>query len=83
MEESDLPSGPLFLRARAVAKMLDVSLATLADWRQAGRGPRYVRLSGDKRTKVRYRVSDLERWIARRSIESSDATLSAEMKSSR
>lgn len=75
--EFDLSAGPLFLRPAAVAKLLDVNVKTLADWRQAGRGPRYIRLAGDRRTRVRYRAADLERWIARRSIESSDASLSA------
>jgi predicted DNA-binding transcriptional regulator AlpA len=71
--ETELSSGPMFLRSRAVAELLDVAISTLNVWRQTGKGPKYIRLCGRKRPGVRYRLSELERWIARRSVESEDS----------
>lgn len=42
-----------------LAKHLEVSTGTLANWRSAGTGPKYIRLSGV----VRYRVDAVEKWI--------------------
>lgn len=47
------------MRVPAVAKELDVSPATLAHWRQAGKGPKWAKLGRH----VVYRRSDIERWI--------------------
>lgn len=44
-----------------LAEHLEVSTGTLANWRSAGTGPKYIRLSGV----VRYRVDTVEHWIAR------------------
>jgi len=43
-----------------LAEHLDVSTGTLANWRSAGTGPKYVRLAGV----VRYRVDAVEKCIA-------------------
>jgi predicted DNA-binding transcriptional regulator AlpA len=42
--------------------------STLANWRLAGVGPKYVSLGSDKnkRGKVRYRKRDLEEWLESR-----------------
>jgi predicted site-specific integrase-resolvase len=42
-----------------LAALLDINAATLANWRSAGRGPRYVKLGG----KVKYRKLDVEAFI--------------------
>jgi predicted site-specific integrase-resolvase len=42
-----------------LAALLDVTTATLANWRSAGKGPRYAKLSG----KVKYRKLDVEEFI--------------------
>ena len=42
------------------AGFLDVHPATLATWRSEGRGPRYLKV-GERN--VRYRRSELERWL--------------------
>lgn len=42
-----------------LAEHLDVSAGTLANWRSAGTGPTYIRLSGV----IRYRVDAVEKWI--------------------
>jgi len=44
----------------AAAQYLDVEPRTLEAWRSRGIGPQFVRYS---RRCVRYRVSDLERWV--------------------
>ena len=46
------------------AKFLDVHPATLATWRMIeGRGPRYLKV-GERN--VRYRRSELDRWLTAR-----------------
>ena len=59
------------LKPKQVAKLLGVSLDTLKDWRcaKASRGkrrvgPRFVKVEGV----VRYRVVDLETFLARRTV---------------
>ena len=39
--------------------------STLAHWRSEGRGPRFVKLGA----KVAYRGSDLNEWLASRTVE--------------
>ena len=57
-------SGPeLLLTQQRVAEILSYSPRTLESWRATGRGPRYIRVS--KRS-VRYRMCDLEEWVAER-----------------
>ena len=43
-----------------VAGALKMSRQTLANWRSAGRGPRFIKI-GDR--SVRYRRTDIEKWI--------------------
>jgi predicted DNA-binding transcriptional regulator AlpA len=42
-----------------LASLLDIGTATLANWRSAGKGPRYVKLGG----KVKYRKIDVDAFI--------------------
>jgi predicted DNA-binding transcriptional regulator AlpA len=42
-----------------LAALLNISTATMANWRSAGKGPRYVKLGG----KVKYRKIDVEEFI--------------------
>ena len=37
-----------------------ISLGTLANWRSAGHGPRYIKVGG----RILYRTDDIERWEA-------------------
>lgn len=46
------------------AEILDVSVRTLASWRQAGTGPDYFTAG----RVLRYRVSDIARWQAHRMV---------------
>jgi hypothetical protein len=47
------------LSEKEAAKRLLAKPMTLTKWRQRGRGPAYLKLSG----KIRYRVDDVERFI--------------------
>jgi hypothetical protein len=40
-----------------------LSIKTLQAWRSTGRGPRFVKLGPGTRSPVRYRLSDLRRWL--------------------
>jgi predicted site-specific integrase-resolvase len=42
-----------------LASLLNIGTATLANWRSAGKGPRFVKLGG----KVQYRKIDVEEFI--------------------
>ena len=39
--------------------------STMAHWRSEGRGPAYIKLG----SRVAYRGSDLNRWLAERTVE--------------
>ena len=49
------------------SRWVRVSVSTLAKWRIWGRGPRFVRLSGNR---VAYREFDIEAWLAGRVVAS-------------
>ncbi len=58
------PSAPtVLLTEQAASKHLAVEARTLQQWRVTGSGPPFVRVS---RRCVRYRVADLDAWIAER-----------------
>ncbi|WP_082781254.1 helix-turn-helix domain-containing protein [Gordonia sp. QH-12] len=45
---------------------LGVAAATMKDWRLRGRGPEWVRLTGQI---VRYRKSAIDKWLAEQTVE--------------
>lgn len=51
------------LTIKETTQYLKVGRSTLAQWRKAGIGPRYIALDGKS---VRYRVADLNRYISSR-----------------
>ena len=53
------PSFDSLLDPKSVATFLSVSVATLADWRCRGGGPRFTRAGH----LVRYRMSALNEWL--------------------
>ena len=53
------------LRAEDVAAITGLSIETLAQWRSQRRGIPFVKLS---RNCVRYRQSDLDRWVNERIV---------------
>ncbi|MBE3604327.1 helix-turn-helix domain-containing protein [bacterium] len=59
-EANQMMSGP------KAAEFLGVSKKTIENWRQQGKGPRFVRLS---RRAVRYRIADLLEFIQRKTVD--------------
>lgn len=55
------------LDTRAAAEYLCLSPRTLEKWRSAGTGPVYCRIGGGVRG-VRYRVADLDDFVAARTV---------------
>jgi predicted DNA-binding transcriptional regulator AlpA len=55
------------LNATEAAAFLTMGVQTLADWRSAGVGPRYIKVGRN----VRYRRSDLLQWLEMRAVEPS------------
>lgn len=54
------------LRPDETARRLNNSTSTLAKWRMTGDGPRFVKVG----RAVRYRQSDIEDWLASRTVSS-------------
>ena len=52
--------GDELLTEREVSTEHKIAEGTLRNWRYSGRGPKYLRLEGN----VRYRRSDIEKWLA-------------------
>lgn len=50
------------LNDREVARLLSVSVASIRRWRLFKTGPRFLKIG----TLVRYRLSDVEQWLASR-----------------
>jgi hypothetical protein len=48
------------LTERDVARVVNMSLASVRKWRLYGRGPKYIKIN----TAVRYRPEDVDIWIA-------------------
>ena len=44
-----------------VSKLINVPIGTLAYWRHAGHGPRFLRLGGRV---IRYRKQDVAEWLS-------------------
>jgi len=57
-----LPEAVLLTTEQAAARM-GYAPKTLAEWRQTGEGPVFVRVSARS---VRYRIEDLDRWAEER-----------------
>jgi predicted DNA-binding transcriptional regulator AlpA len=57
--------GSRLLRAEDVAEITGLSVETLAQWRSQRRGFPFVKIS---RNCVRYRKSDLDSWLAERTV---------------
>lgn len=54
---------PEYLTPRQAGRFTGTSPRTLEQLRQAGKGPRFIRLGAGRKSRVRYRVSDLRAWI--------------------
>lgn len=58
------------LNEELLARRLKMSPRTLQGWRQAGRGPRYLKLGG----RVVYRLIDIEAWEQERGRTGTSST---------
>ncbi len=56
----DIRTAEPFLTPTEVTEVIPVSVSTLANWRSAGKGPRFVKVGG----RVGYRLSDVESWLS-------------------
>lgn len=55
------------------ANLLGLSIRTLQNWRVRGGGPRFVRISSRC---IRYRITDIEEWIAARTCANTSEPVS-------
>lgn len=51
------------LTPQQVADFLQVSTGTLQNWRLKNHGPKFLKLGGQHRSPVRYRLQDVEDWM--------------------
>lgn len=51
------------LTPQQVSDMLQISVGTLENWRFRGHGPKYLKLGGQHRSPVRYRLQDVEDFM--------------------
>ena len=56
-----------------VSALFDISLPVLANWRSAGKGPKFVKLGG----RVKYRKADVEAFINSSVRQSTTETIAA------
>jgi predicted DNA-binding transcriptional regulator AlpA len=55
------------------ARYLGIKPQTLRKWRLTGHGPPFVRIGDSPRSRVAYRLSDIEAWVAARTFASTAA----------
>jgi hypothetical protein len=55
----------LFVDEKKAAKILDIAVQTLRNWRQSRRGPAYFKMGRS----VRYKVDDLRAYTNKRRID--------------
>ena len=46
-----------------VSGLSGISTKTLANWRSMGIGPHFLKLGAGKKGAIRYRLSDINRWL--------------------
>ncbi|OBF56718.1 hypothetical protein A5756_10515 [Mycobacterium sp. 852002-53434_SCH5985345] len=59
------PAPSASVESAVAAPMIGVEPQTLKLWRRKGIGPRYVKFGN----RIRYRVSDIEAWLAAHTVE--------------
>jgi hypothetical protein len=69
---------PVFLNSQQVADMLNVDISVVGLWRHRGMGPAYYKLGGNdgemqgSRGAVRYALADVEAFLAKRRIQTTE-----------
>jgi predicted DNA-binding transcriptional regulator AlpA len=61
---SSVQDANALVREHEVAKLLQISLPTLRRWRLLKQGPRYIKLNPGDGGAVRYRLADVEAFLA-------------------
>jgi predicted DNA-binding transcriptional regulator AlpA len=79
-EPSPLPLDDRILSELGAADILGVSSGTLTNWRRAGQGPPYFRVSGHV---VRYSRTRVLEWLQSRSVEGAEVKQVEESKESK
>jgi predicted DNA-binding transcriptional regulator AlpA len=64
-DQSRPANAPVFLTCVEVTQMLRLSPKTVEKMRLEKRGPRYLRLGEGGRSKVIYKLDDVEEWLAK------------------
>lgn len=62
---------PDVMDTKQLSQLLGVPVPTIATWRHNGNGPRFLRLGGRV---IRYRKTDVLRWIASSVVETTGET---------
>ena len=60
---------PALLNEQQAAKMLNLNVASVRNWRLRGGGPKFIKVG----RLVRYRPADIEDWIEKRTFASTSA----------
>ena len=66
------PSPSSLVNEREAASILCYSVRALQNWRHRGGGPDFIKVSSRS---VRYRRTDLEKWIAARTVSNTSQTI--------
>lgn len=62
-----------YLSTKDAAQYLGLAVRTLEGWRLQGGGPRFIKLMGGKKAKVRYTREQLDAWMKSRMTDSTRA----------
>lgn len=61
------------LTPEEVSQLLKIAVGTLENWRLKNHGPKFIKLGGQHRSPVRYRLQDVEDWMFEDSKKPKDA----------
>ena len=64
------PSSKPYLNSQEAADILRISVRTLERMRVEGTGPKYLKAGAGTRSRVLYRLADLDTWLDTRSFSS-------------
>lgn len=76
--QSAAPPHKPYLNSQEAADILRISIRTLERMRVEGTGPRYLKAGAGTRSRVLYRLADLDEWLQGRSFHSTSEYLTAQ-----
>lgn len=53
----------VLMTSEQLAGLLGITHKTIRRWRQTGDGPRHIKLGTGPKARVRYRTSDVNKWL--------------------